>query len=168
MSNFLKFSWFQRSWVEVPNKTKNTNSGFGYWFFNMVRMGPLVLNKMQTILAFSKNIFLFSCCAFYRKTIKEYTFQDIRRKHYFARVGILFEIYIVHIIFTTSGKLTVIDMCIYFKCMQRKMAIHVMKLCVNRTTGMPKSVLRYSLDKGQYFHPLLLPNNILLQVRIPF
>ena len=73
-------------------------------------MVPLVLNKMQTMLAFSKNIFLFSCCAFYRKTIKEYTFLDIRSKHYFARVGILFERCIVDTIFTANGKLTVIDM----------------------------------------------------------
>ena len=31
--------------------------------------------------------------------------------------------------------------------------VHVMELCVNKTTSVPKSILHYVLEKGHYFGP---------------
>ena len=58
------------------------------------------------------------------------------------------------------------NICVFFPWFffQNVQVINVTELWVNRTTRVPKSVLRYLSDKGQYFgleislHPLLFPN----------
>ena len=67
----------------------------------------------------------------------------------------------VIILTNTSANICVFFLWFFFQNVQ---VINVTELWVNRTTRVPKSVLRYLSDKGQYFgleislHPLLFPN----------